>query len=114
MIDYLRDAAGPQWQELITDYWERITFWDLKFDGKVDVKPNASGGYTVQFTAIVDKKIASEETGKEISVTEIDDIDLNEWVEIGFYGEDPKDTFGDEWLRLERVHITCPYNRTVL
>lgn len=72
----------------------------------------------------VDKKIASEETGKELSVTEAeyakpeDGNDeeqgelirgvegLDEWIEIGFYTEDPADTFGDEWLRLERVRVS--------
>ncbi|VAV98907.1 hypothetical protein MNBD_ALPHA06-1663, partial [hydrothermal vent metagenome] len=106
LIDALRAAAPDELQGLITDYWERIVFWDMKIDGDVDVTPNASGGFTVKFTAKVDKKIASEETGKEISVTEIDGEELNEWVEVGFYDKDPKETWGDEWVKLEKVHIT--------
>ncbi len=108
LVDFLRAAAGPQWQQLITDYWDRITFWDLSYDGDVTVKPNESGGYTVRLTAVVDKKIASEEDGKETSVTEIDGENFDEWVEIGFYKEDPKETLGDKWMKLERVHITDP------
>jgi hypothetical protein len=106
LIEALRAAAPDDMQGLITDYWERITFWDLKFGEDIDVKPNVDGGFTVSLTAIVDKRIATEETGKETSVTEIDGEELNEWVEIGFYKEDPKDTLGDEWMSLERVLLT--------
>ncbi len=106
LVDALRAAAGPQWQGLITDYWDRITFWDLEYDGDVTIKPNATGGYTVSLTAKVDKKIAAEDDGKETSVTEIEGEKLDEWVEIGFYTKDPKETLGDQWIKLERVHIT--------
>ncbi len=106
LVDALRAAAGPKWQGLITDYWDRITFWDLKYDGDIKIKPNNKGGYTVTLTAIVDKRIASEEDGKETSVTEMDGESLDEWVEIGFYKDDPKKTLGDDWIKLERVHIT--------
>ncbi len=104
LIEYLRDAASEDYQQLITDYWERITFWEL---GMKDVAISGSdGNYTVSLTATVDKKIATEETGKETSVTEIDGEDLNEWVEIGFYDKDPKDALGGDWIKLERVRIT--------
>ncbi|PHS28758.1 MAG: hypothetical protein COA84_00795 [Robiginitomaculum sp.] len=108
LVDALRAAAGPKWQQLITDYWDRITFWELSYDGDVSIKRNEAGGFTVNFTAVVDKKIASEEDGKETSVTEIEGENLDEWVEIGFYDKDPKETLGDEWMKLERVHITGP------
>ena len=104
LVDYLRDAASEDYQQLITDYWERITFWDLGLDN-VEFR-GEDGNYTVSLTAKVDKKIATEETGKETSVTEIDGEDLNEWVEIGFYSSDPKDALGGDWIKLERVKIT--------
>ena len=44
----------------------------------------------------------SEAKGKLIRDAE----GLNEWIEIGFYDKDPGETFGDEWIKLERVHIT--------
>ena len=108
LVEALRAAAGPKWQQLITDYWDRITFWDLGYDGDVTVEPNEAGGYTVNLTVMVDKKIASEKDGKETSVTKMDGENLDEWVEIGFYKEDPKKTLGDDWIKLERVHITQP------
>ncbi len=107
LTDYLREAAGPDYDQLITDYWDRITFWDLKFAKDTDLKIKANGSlYTVSLSIEVDKKIASEKDGKETSVNEMDDEALNEWVEIGFYDKDPEDTFGDEWIKLERVRIT--------
>jgi ABC-2 type transport system permease protein len=105
LIEALRSAASEDYQGLITDYWERITFWDLKFGEDIDIKPNVSGGFTIDLTAIVDKRIASEETGKETSVTEIEGEELNEWIEIGFYKQDPKETLGGDWLQLERVRV---------
>jgi len=108
MIEALRAASPEDMQGLITDYWDRITFWDLKFGEDINVQSNSSGGYTVELTAIVDKLIATEETGKETSVTEIEGEDLDEWVEIGLYAEDPKKTLGDEWLLLERVRLKQP------
>ena len=106
LVEALRAAAPKEYQGLITDYWDRITFWDLKFGEDMDIKENASGGFTVDLAAIVDKRIASEETGKETSVTDIAGEELDEWIEIGFYKEDPKDTLGGDWLKLERVRVS--------
>ncbi len=108
LTEYLRDAAGPDYDQLITDYWDRITFWDLGFasDSEPVVKPNANGGYDVTVHIRVDKLIASEEDGKETSVGEMDDEGLNELIEVGLYTTDPEDTFGDEWDALERVRVT--------
>lgn len=107
LTDYLKEAAGPDYEQLVVDYWDRITFWDLKFgEDAVKITPNSSGGFTAELDLVIDKKIASEETGKETSVTEIDDEELSEWVEIGFYDKDPKETLGDEWTKLERIRVT--------
>jgi len=91
---------------LVDDYFERITFWDLRFgEGDIQVT-SVSDGYKVTLPLTVDKKIASEEDGKETSVTEMDAESLNEWVEIGFYTENPKEKLGDEWMALERIRVT--------
>lgn len=125
LIDELRAAAEPEHQQLITDYFDRLTFWDMKFaPDSLDLSPADNKTYTVDLTLDLDKKIASEKTGRALSILEPEyekakeeDEDtkrklireaeaLNEWIEIGFYDKDPEDTFGDEWLKLERVHIT--------
>lgn len=139
LVDYLREAAGPDYQQLVTDYFDRITFWSLNFaEDKLDVKER-NGKFTVAFDLNLDKQVASGRTGRAVSVLEAEyekleksDIgstdeeakedsndapkgkliraaeDLDEWVEIGFYDKDPGETFGDEWIKLERVHITKP------
>ncbi|MEE9272543.1 MAG: ABC transporter permease subunit [Robiginitomaculum sp.] len=106
LVEALRAAAPENMQGLITDYWDRIVFWELGLDDDVAIRENSSGGYRVSFTARVDKKIASEKTSKETSISEIDGEELSEWVEVGFYKEDPKDTLGGDWMALERVLIT--------
>lgn len=106
LVAALREAAGPDYQQLITDYWNRIVFWELSLgEDAVTITPQGAG-FEATVTVKLDKKIASEETGKEASVTEIDGEDLNEWVEIGFYAEDPEETLGDGWQALERVRLT--------
>ena len=93
LIDILKEETDPKYHQLIEDYWNKITFWDLSFTD--DIKVTAKGNkFAVSLPIKVDKKYASEEDGKETSVTEIDDAQLNEWVEIGFYTEDPKDDLG--------------------
>ncbi len=106
LVDALRAAAPAHLQGLITDYWDRIAFWQLKFSQQPSVSEDGSGKFTVSFTVNVDKTIATEEDGKETSVTEMDDENLDEWIEIGFYTSDPEETLGDEWIKLERLHIT--------
>ncbi len=107
LTDALREAAGPDYDQLITDYWDRITFWNFNVqDDTPEVKPNADGGYDVTVSFTVDKLIASEEDGKETSVADLDGEGLNEWVEIGFYTIDPKETLGGDWIHLERVRVT--------
>lgn len=133
LVSYLRDAAGPDYQQLVTDYWDRITFWKLSFgDEDITVVPTDEGTYSVTFPIKVDKLVASEETGKERSVTGHDreepepetlevaedgssgkeeeepfvPEDLDEWIEVGFYTQDPGKTLGGEWMALERIKVT--------
>lgn len=134
LVDALREAGGPDYQQLITDYWDRITFWKLALEkGEPRLSANADGTFKVDLTLTLDKTVSSKETGRAVSVLEDDyakpkkqdkETDtsssdeapkgeliraaeaLNEWVEIGFYDKDPAETFGDAWIRLERVRIT--------
>jgi ABC-type transport system involved in multi-copper enzyme maturation permease subunit len=106
VTQYLKDAAGPDYHQLIEDQWERITYWDLKYgEDDVKVSPNADDGYTVEIPFKLDKKISTEEIPDQTSVTEIDGEDLNEWVEIGFYKNKPKDKWSD-WIALEKVRVS--------
>jgi len=93
LIAILKEETDPKYHQLIEDYWNKITFWDLSFTD--EIKVSAQGDtFNVSLPVKVDKKYASEEDGKETSVTKIDGADINEWVEIGFYTENPKDDLG--------------------
>jgi len=105
LIEYLREASGPDYDQLITDYWDRITYWDLAYGEKdIKVSPNSDGTYKIEIPFKLDKKISNEEQPKQISVTEIDGEELNEWVEIGFYKNAPKDKWSD-WTDLKKVRV---------
>jgi hypothetical protein len=106
LIEYLREAAGPDYDQLITDQWDRMTYWDLAFgEGDIKVSPNSDGTYTIEIPFKLDKKISTEEEPKKISVTEIEGEELNEWIEIGFYKNKPKDKWSD-WAALEKVRVS--------
>jgi ABC-type transport system involved in multi-copper enzyme maturation permease subunit len=110
LVAALRAEAGPQWAQLITDYFDRITLWDLAL-GAEDVALTRSGeGWIADIRFTADKLVAAQETGEEISVLKQGEA-LNEWVEIGFYEKDPKETMGAEWMRIERVRVTAQEGR---
>ena len=93
LIDILKEETDSKYHQLIEDYWNKITFWDLSFTDEITIKAQGDV-FEVTLPIKLDKKYASEEDGKETSVSKIDDAELNEWVEIGFYTEDPKDDLG--------------------
>ena len=105
LIEILKEETDPRYHQLIEDYWNKITFWDLSFTD--EIKLSAKGDkFDVSLPIKIDKKYASEEDGKETSVTKIDDAELNEWVEIGFYTEDPKDDLGTNPFATRVVRLT--------
>jgi len=107
LIEAIRAEARPEFNQLITDYFDRLTFWELSFaEPEPTTTVNTQGGYDVSFTVKLDKKIASEEDGEETSVLEDDAEALDEWIEIGFYEEDPKERRGAGWFALELVKLT--------
>ena len=105
LIDILKEESAPKYHSLIEDYWNKITFWDLSFTD--DVKTAKTGtDFKVSIPLKVDKKYASEEDGKETSITEIDGAQLSEWVEIGFYTEDPEEDLGANPFATRMVNVT--------
>ncbi|MGB3455181.1 MAG: M1 family aminopeptidase, partial [Litorimonas sp.] len=107
LVALLKEEAGPDYDLLIEDYWNRITFWDLSFQNEADVTVTPAGnGFDVTIPLAIDKKYASEEDGKETSWTEIEDARLDEWVEIGFYTEDPEPNLGATPMHTEIVRVS--------
>ena len=106
LLEYLRDAAGPDYDQLISDQWDRITWWELAYgEGEINVTPNSDGTYKVTLPLKIDKKISTEAESKQISVTKIEGESLDEWIEIGFYENAPKDKWSD-WTALEKVRVS--------
>jgi len=106
VVDYLKQAVGPEHHQLVSDYWDRITFWDLEYgESDVSVSPNSDGTFKVSFEIKIDKRITPEDGSKEISVTELEDVTLNELVEVGFYTEDPTDALGGGWFVKKRIRV---------
>ncbi|GLQ19629.1 M1 family aminopeptidase [Algimonas porphyrae] len=106
LIALFKEEIDPAYHDLIDDYWNKITFWELGFQDEGDVTvTEVDGKFEVSVPLTLDKKYASEEDGNETSVSELDDGSLNEFVQIGFYMEDPKDTLGTDPMALETVQI---------
>ena len=105
LLDILKEESAPKYHSLIEDYWNKITFWDLSFTDDVKIA-KAGQNFKVSIPLKVDKKYASEEDGKETSVSKIDEAELSEWVEIGFYTEDPEDDLGANPFATRMVNVT--------
>ena len=104
LIDILRDEFGPEYHGLLDDYWNKITFWEMAVDGDVEVRP-VGDRFEVRIPVTLKKTYASSEDGKETDVTEIEGESLNEFVQVGFYTDDPKDDLGANPFALERATI---------
>jgi len=87
----LREAAGPEYDQLITDQWDRTVWWKYGFDGDGPrLTETADGKWAVTFTVKTDKDIKTEEMETAESWADIDGEVLNEPLEIGFYTDEPK------------------------
>jgi ABC-2 type transport system permease protein len=96
LLSYIRAEAKPEQQTLITDLFEKISFYDNRIEA-ASAKKRADGRYDVSLTLHADK-LYSDGKGKE-SAGKLDD-----WIEVGvFAGADDKD---QKVLYLKRHHIT--------
>ena len=106
VTDYIRAAAGPEFDDLITDMWDRMVWWDMKFgEAEPTVKALPNGRYQVTLPFEMDKKIQTEEMETAESFADIKGESLNEWVEIGFYQDEPK-VLWSAWTDLKRIRVT--------
>jgi hypothetical protein len=83
LVNALRAEAGPEYQELITDLFERIVFYDLRIEA-ADLQ-EIDGGFevTVEVTA---KKFEANERGEEREVP------LDSWFDLALFAG-TSDTF---------------------
>ncbi|MGX9720540.1 M1 family aminopeptidase [Stenotrophomonas acidaminiphila] len=100
LLDFIRAEAGPEQQALITDLFEKISFYDNRV---VDAtaKRRADGRYDVTLKLHADKRYA-DGIGKETPGT------LDDWIEVGVFAKGPSGKERDEKvLYLQRHHITA-------
>ena len=96
LLSYIRAEAKPEQQTLITDLFEKISFYDNRLE-TASARKRADGRYDVSLTLHADK-LYSDGKGKE-SAGKLDD-----WIEVGvFAGADDKN---QKVLYLKRHHIT--------
>lgn len=108
VVRHLTQAVGPEYAQLVSDYWDRITLWKLEFaeEAPAAVSETEDGRFEVVLNITVDKRVTSEEDGKDASVQDIDGVTLDELIEIGFYAEDPTEALGGGWIAKERVRVS--------
>src|SRR5690606_27529076 len=98
LLEYIRAEAGPQHEQLITDLFEKISFYDNRVEAVTAVKRD-DGKYEVTLDLHAAKLYADGE-GKETK-TKLDD-----WIEVGVFARGPSGEEAEEQvLYLERQHI---------
>ena len=106
LTNVLRDAAGPEFDQLITDQWDRVVWWKYGFDGDgPSMVQTEAGKWQVTFTLKTDKDIQTEEMETAESWADMDGEVLNEPLEIGVYSDEPKKLWS-AWTKLETLRVT--------
>jgi ABC-type transport system involved in multi-copper enzyme maturation permease subunit len=99
LLGYLRAEAKPEQQQLITDLFEKISFYDNRVE-TATAKKRADGKYDVTLDLHADKRYADGK-GKETAAP------VNDWIDVGVFARAASGEEADEkTLYLQRVHIT--------
>ncbi|MBP7370099.1 MAG: hypothetical protein KA902_01545, partial [Arenimonas sp.] len=96
LLQYIRAEAKPEQQNLITDLFEKISFYDNRLV-EADAKKRSDGQYDVTLKIHADK-LYSDGQGKETAGP------LDDWIEVGVFAGD--DDLNQQVLYLQRHHIT--------
>ncbi|HEY6619665.1 MAG TPA: M1 family aminopeptidase, partial [Steroidobacteraceae bacterium] len=78
LVDYLREEAGPERQQLITDLFQKITLYDLKVAGVPHSSRRTDGRWDVTFD-VEARKLYSDGKGVETEAP------LDESIDIGVF-----------------------------
>jgi ABC-2 type transport system permease protein len=96
LISYIRAVARPDQQQLITDLFEKISFYDNRVE-EATAKKLANGKYEVTLKLHADKKY-SDGQGKETTGK------LDDWIDVGVFAEGKGDD--EKVLYMQRHRIT--------
>jgi len=100
LVEYIRDATPPEYSYLIEDYLETITLYDNRMES-VEVEELDDGRYRVALD-LLSRKMRADGHGVET------EIEHNDWVEIGVYGDDGE---SGTPIYLERHRLASGENR---
>lgn len=99
LLDFIRAEAKPEQQSLITDLFEKISFYDNRVV-EATAKKRTDGRYDVTLQLHADKRYA-DGVGKETPGT------LDDWIDVGVFAKGASGKERDEKvLYLQRHHIT--------
>jgi aminopeptidase N len=99
LLQFIRAEARPDQQALITDLFEKISFYDNRVEEATAVK-RADGKYEVTLDLHAAKRYADGK-GKETAGK------LDDWIEVGVFARGPSGKERDEKvLYLQRHHVT--------
>lgn len=99
LLDYIRAEAGPQHEQLISDLFEKISFYDNRVI-EAKAKKRADGNYVVTLDLHA-AKLYADGKGKETPAN------MDDWVEVGVFARGPSGEEQDERvLYLKRHRIT--------
>ncbi len=98
LVAEIRRVSPPEYQNLITDLFEKIVLYDLKVaDAKVKQLGNGEFEVNIDVEA---RKIEASGTGEEHQVP------ISTWVDIGIFGDDEGELGVPETLLLEKFEMT--------
>jgi len=101
LIAALREAAPEELQQFITDSWDEITLWETSIGKDIQLTSKDSDKFTVTATINLAKKYADPDTGEESDAPTLD-----EFVEVGFYTEDPSNSWEETPILIKRLRLT--------
>ncbi len=96
LVDYIRAEAPASADTLVTDLFEKISFYDNRVDAAT-ARLRDDGKYEVTLSLHAAKRYA-DGVGKETAGT------LDDWIEVAVFGEGEGD--GERVLYLQRLHVT--------
>jgi aminopeptidase N len=107
LLDFIRAQARPDQQALITDLFEKISFYDNRVT-EASTKKRADGKYEVTLDLHA-AKLYADGRGKETPGK------LGDWIEVGVFARGPSGKEADEKiLYLKRHYITQSHSKIVL
>lgn len=98
LLTYIRAEASPEQQSLITDLFEKISFYDNRVEA-AEAKKLPSGKYEVSLDLHADKKYTDGQ-GKETKGA------LDDWIDVGVFADGKNGAEDEKVLYFQRHRIT--------